>query len=65
MVKDPKLQEECRAKAAVAAQGNPAISPPRRDSWLEDDLNPIRDDPRFKKILELAKKRANANNMVQ
>ncbi len=58
-VKDPKLQEECCAKALAALQkAGPSIAKEAR-LVAEDDLAPIRGDPRFRKLLESAKRPIN------
>jgi serine/threonine protein kinase/tetratricopeptide (TPR) repeat protein len=54
-VKDAKLKEECCTKAVIALGKAGAIATEAR-LVAEDDLEPIRGDPRFRKILEQAKK---------
>jgi len=55
-VEDKKLQDDYRAHALTALEQVGDIATEARLA-LEDDLDAIRDDPRFAKILETAKKK--------
>ncbi len=51
---DARLQEQYRAKA-LAALDQAAEAATEHGLMTEEDLDPIRDDPRFRKVLERAK----------